>query len=622
MKSWLYVASLLALSIAVDCGSGDQHPQGSEKGPCYPNLTCNAGLTCLSDTCVNAGGIAPSGSGGVLGSGLDAGLAGHGTQPDGSPNVPSVDVARIATPDAPLGMGGNPYAGSDVGVQGGGGSGGGLESQGSSSSDSGNASGGTCTPAADSICFANGQASGGGQLASVVSGHGWVAPGAQDTITSPTCADNTSAPTTTVPITEANPCPSTGIAVWGAGSTNALCMSGSIPLVTDTTAYPSGDYNDNWGLQIGIDISSTGAVLGVSSYSKITLNFTGSVNPNGAAIRAELHRKGDGADATFCAIAASGMPISLTAFSTQCWSGCSTAQAPAGISDTNTCYSLNAADIPNIDKIDIHISSDATNAYTVSNFCWTGITFDSGDSLGTGGAVVTAGAGGAPGSGGTLGAEGGGTGGHSGSGGTSGSTSVPANCSSVSPCGGSVVGTWKVASSCLTLSGEMDVTSAGLGCPTVPVTGSLQVSGTWTANADTSYADKTTTTGSMTFPLTPSCLTVSSVPVSCSKIGGDFSALGWTTACSTDANGQCNCSATANQLGGIGVISPYASGSGNFTTSGNDLTTDGQVDYSYCVASNTLTMTPTKIQGANTAAILPVTGSIVLLESSSPTSSP
>ena len=36
-------------------------------------------------------------------------------------------------------------------------------------------------------------------------------------------------------------------------------------------------------------------------------------------------------------------------------------------------------------------------------------------------------------------------------------------------------------SSCLTLSGDMDVTLASLGCKSVPVTGSLHVTGTWTA---------------------------------------------------------------------------------------------------------------------------------------------
>jgi hypothetical protein len=36
-------------------GSAGPAPQGSERQQCYPNGTCNAGLTCLSDVCVNTG---------------------------------------------------------------------------------------------------------------------------------------------------------------------------------------------------------------------------------------------------------------------------------------------------------------------------------------------------------------------------------------------------------------------------------------------------------------------------------------------------------------------------------------------------------------------------------------
>ena len=89
-------------------------------------------------------------------------------------------------------------------------------------------------------------------------------------------------------------------------------------------------------------------------------------------------------------------------------------------------------------------------------------------------------------------------------------------------------------SSCLALSGAMDVSLASLGCPTVPVTGSLHVTGTWIANSDGTYTDDTVTTGSITFPLAPSCLSVSSVNVECSKAAGALTALGWATVtCST-----------------------------------------------------------------------------------------
>src|SRR5213079_631586 len=62
---------------------------------------------------------------------------------------------------------------------------------------------------------------------------------------------------------------------------------------------------------------------------------------------------------------------------------------------------------------------------------------------------------------------GGGTGGTTGSGGTGG-TSAPQNCPGGPTCGGSVVGTWSVPSSCLALAGDMDVSLSSLGCAKVP----------------------------------------------------------------------------------------------------------------------------------------------------------
>src|SRR4051794_2582346 len=70
-----------------------------------------------------------------------------------------------------------------------------------------------------------------------------------------------------------------------------------------------------------------------------------------------------------------------------------------------------------------------------------------------------------------------------------GGSGAMASCTSVSACGGNVVGTWKVASSCLKLSGNMDVSLLSLACPTVPVTGSISTTGTFVAKADGTYTD-------------------------------------------------------------------------------------------------------------------------------------
>jgi hypothetical protein len=60
----------------------------------------------------------------------------------------------------------------------------------------------------------------------------------------------------------------------------------------------------------------------------------------------------------------SGKAITLTSFHTKCY------DSPAdGVA-------LTAADVPNIDKIGVQISSDTGADYAVSNFCLTGVTFD------------------------------------------------------------------------------------------------------------------------------------------------------------------------------------------------------------------------------------------------------
>ena len=76
------------------------------------------------------------------------------------------------------------------------------------------------------------------------------------------------------------------------------------------------------------------------------------------------------------------------------------------------------------------------------------------------------GTGGTPGSGGTVS-----TGGSTGTGGAG------TSCPNVTACGGNLVGTWAVTSSCLKVTGNLDLSLVGAGCPSAPVTGDLQVTG-------------------------------------------------------------------------------------------------------------------------------------------------
>jgi non-reducing end alpha-L-arabinofuranosidase len=219
----------------------------------------------------------------------------------------------------------------------------------------------------------------------------------------------------------------------------------------------------------------------------------------------------------------------------------------------------------------------------------------SGGASGTGGSSSSAGAVGAGGSfasGGVVGAGGSSSGG------------AAASCSNVTACGGSVVGTWNVTSSCLKVSGQLDLSLVGAGCSTAPVTGSLTVSGTWTANSDGTYTDNTMTSGDEQFTLAPSCLVISSTQTDCPGAANIISSLGYSSVtCTAATGGGCACSATVKQSGGAGVVSNIASPNGNYAPTGNLITIDNQTPYSYCASGSTMTWTPQTTSPVTTGSI-------------------
>ena len=219
-------------------------------------------------------------------------------------------------------------------------------------------------------------------------------------------------------------------------------------------------------------------------------------------------------------------------------------------------------------------------------------------SSGTGGSSST---GGTPGSGGTVG-----------TGGSSSGTGGGASCPNVAACGGNAVGTWNVMSSCLTVNGTVAASWLGLDpstCTNVAISGSLSVTGSFTVNADGSYQDMTTTTGSPKLDLGAGCLKLSGTMVDC---GGIQRTIAGST-CTSAASGGCTCTLALDQMGGIGVISAGPSKSDAYTISGNNITlaTDaGDEKYAYCVAGSKMTWTPQSIN-------LPIMGTIVLTNGSS-----
>jgi cysteine-rich repeat protein len=74
--AWSFVA---ALALA-GCGGSSGKAAGAEGGPCFGNSTCNAGLTCASNLCVQLPGVGGAGGSGQAGNGAAgaSGQAGNG----------------------------------------------------------------------------------------------------------------------------------------------------------------------------------------------------------------------------------------------------------------------------------------------------------------------------------------------------------------------------------------------------------------------------------------------------------------------------------------------------------------------------------------------------------------
>lgn len=77
------VAAVVAV-IGLGCGGKHDAATGSERGPCYPNATCDEGLTCLSSVCVHVDADAAGDATGPLGIGGNDAGTGSGTAGGGA----------------------------------------------------------------------------------------------------------------------------------------------------------------------------------------------------------------------------------------------------------------------------------------------------------------------------------------------------------------------------------------------------------------------------------------------------------------------------------------------------------------------------------------------------------
>src|SRR5450432_1931514 len=98
VRRYLLGVSLLLLGIFEACSSSS--PSGGERQSCYPSGTCNAGLSCFSNVCVNT---SDGGIGGASGS--SGGKAGN-AQPAADGSAGAGDGAGVGAAGATGGLAG------------------------------------------------------------------------------------------------------------------------------------------------------------------------------------------------------------------------------------------------------------------------------------------------------------------------------------------------------------------------------------------------------------------------------------------------------------------------------------------------------------------------------------
>jgi len=182
-----------------------------------------------------------------------------------------------------------------------------------------------------------------------MTGYGWIALGMKDELTDPTCDTDHKV------IDSAHACTTT--TNWS--TSDSLCMSGKIPALPATPLQ--SDYDNNWGIQIGVNTSEPPGITLGKSYTSIAITVSGKPT---TGLRAELHVKGEPAGQTYCANMTSGEAIDFSKFNQACWEGDSASSSKA----------LSMDNIQNIDKVGIQVSS-TMDEIPVDKLCLQSIEF-------------------------------------------------------------------------------------------------------------------------------------------------------------------------------------------------------------------------------------------------------
>jgi len=167
-----------------------------------------------------------------------------------------------------------------------------------------------------------------------------------------------------------------------------------------------------------------------------------------------------------------------------------------------------------------------------------------------------------------------------------GGSSSGGSCGSVTPCGGDVVGTWTIQSSCLE-----NVAQQG-GCPGSTVDQStLNVTGSYAYRADLTYTLTGVLNGSATTTLPTSCLTLQGQILTCAQVQDLVTSAadpGISITCT--GTSTCTCVETLSNIS-ISDAGTYAITTGGLLTLTSSDGSDPEMD-DYCINGNTLTMSP------------------------------
>jgi hypothetical protein len=166
-------------------------------------------------------------------------------------------------------------------------------------------------------------------------------------------------------------------------------------------------------------------------------------------------------------------------------------------------------------------------------------------------------------------------------------SSAGGTCGSSAACGGNIVGTWTISSSCVSVSLSMFQSE----CPGATASSSnVHVSGTYIYNADMTYSKNGASSGSAVVTIPASCLTTQGVTVTCAQINQMFQAdpiPGVTLDCT--GSSTCTCTETFTNTTSVVSGTYTATAAGLLTETDSDATVTAS---DFCVKGTTLTESP------------------------------